>query len=283
VVEQLSIDEAFLDVSDDPRTGGAVARELQTEIQTRFGLSTSWGVAPNKLVAKIATEVGKPAGIVIVPAGEAEEFLAPLPVGMLWGVGPKMQEKLSEAGIRTIGDLAALPSVQLNALLGQYGLELASRARGEDDRPVHEDTRRRSLSAERTFAQDLTELEPMEHVLQDLSDEVGRRLRKANMAGPTVRLKLRWGDFRTITRQVTLAQPTHSETEIFTIVCELLRQEVRPGARVRLLGVGVANLGPPMHQLDLFDQQWQEEENLVRALDQIRDRDEFSALHFAEF
>ncbi|MCK5634808.1 MAG: DNA polymerase IV [Anaerolineales bacterium] len=272
VVEQLSIDEAFLDVSDDPRTGLEVARFLQREVFERFKLPTSWGVASNKLVAKIATEVGKPKGLIVVPAGQEAAFLAPLPVRMLWGVGPKTKDRLAERGIHTIGDMASLPSHALAKTLGDHGLELASRARGEDARPVSEGRDPKSMSAERTFSTDISDWDMLRPVILRLSETVGRRLRKAELAGHTIRIKVRWPDFTTRTRQVRLEQPTDRERIIFDESCKLFQDLWKKGQAVRLLGVGVSDLHEPIRQLDLFDQKWDRDEGLQQAIDSIRDR-----------
>jgi DNA polymerase-4 len=270
MVEQISIDEAFMDVSDDPLGGEEVARRLQNEILERFGLPTSWGVASNKLVAKIATEVGKPRGLVVVPPGEEATFLAPLPVGMLWGVGPKTSGRLAELGVKTIGDLAALSAERLRGYFGVRGQDLATRAAGIDDRSVVEDHEARSMSAETTFSKDVTDGDELRGSLRRLSERVGARLRKAELAGRTVRIKLRWPDFSTITRQTRLDNPTDQDGEIYRSVKKLFDKEWRAGRAVRLLGVGVADLGPPVRQLRLFDRSWEQDSRLLRALDEIK-------------
>jgi len=272
LVEQISIDEAFLDVSDDPRPSGDIAKELQIRIRGQFGLPTSWGAAGNKLVAKVATEVGKPNGLVVVPPGQEASFLAPLPVEMLWGVGPKSRARLQDLEIRTIGDLAALPPAQLERLYGERGTELAARARGQDDSPVVEGHEPRSMSSERTFAKDVDDWDTLRRHLREMSDSVGRRLRQEGMAGSTVRLKLRWPDFTTITRQSRLPQPSDVDGEIYQAAAALLRANWKSGRKVRLLGVGVADLGPLTRQLSLFDRSWQEDERLLQAVDTIRAR-----------
>jgi DNA polymerase-4 len=270
LVEQISIDEAFLDVSDDPLPGQEVARKLQREILDRFGLPTSWGVASNKLVAKIATEVGKPKGLVVVPPGEEAGFLAPLPVGMLWGVGPKTGGKLAELGVKTIGDLATLSADRLSSYFDVRGQDLATRAAGIDDRPVVEDHEARSMSAETTFAKDVTDGGELRGTLRRLSERVGGRLRKAELAGRIVRIKLRWPDFTTLTRQTSLDDPTDQDGEIFRSAEGLFKGVWKEGQAVRLLGVGVADLGPPIRQLRLFDHSWEQDGRLLKALDEIK-------------
>ncbi len=272
LIQQISIDEAFLDVSADQRSGHELARQMQIEILDQYKLPTSWGVATNKLVAKIATEVGKPKGLVTAPPGEEDSFLAPLPVQMLWGVGPKTRERLAQINIHTIGELAQVPLPKLRSLFGVHGLELASRSRGEDHSEVREGGEPQSMSAERTFAKDLSKQEDLYKALLQMSEEVGRRLRQEGLAGRTIRLKIRWPDFETHTRQVKLAQPTDHDGEIFVKAQELLASIWQDGQPVRLLGVGVADLSLPWRQLGLFDHAWEKDERLQSALDEIRDR-----------
>lgn len=272
VVEQISVDEAFLDVSDDPRPGEEIARSLRAAIDRSSRLPTSWGVASNKLVAKIATEVGKPRGLVVVPPGREAAFLAPLPIEMLWGIGPRTRERLQPLALRTIGDLARLSDSQLTEEFGPHGIDLAARARGEDDRPVEEGREARSMSSETTFARDVADGAILNAKLRELSDDVGARLREAGMAGTTVRLKLRWPDFTTLTRQVSLQQPTDQDGEIYAAARGLFERVWKPGRKVRLIGVGVANLGDRMRQLGLFDASWQQDGRLLAAIDAIRAR-----------
>jgi DNA polymerase-4 len=272
VMQQISIDEGFLDVSDDPRGGEQAASEMQADILKQFKLQTSWGIATNKLVAKIATEVGKPNGLVVVPAGKEASFLAPLPVSMMWGVGPKSSQRFAKQGIRTIGDLAAMPEARLQQLFGSRGTDLATRARGIDERPVRELHDRRSVSAERTFPKDVDSMQELRRHLLHLSERVGTRVRRAGMMGSTVRIKLRWPDFSTFTRQMRLNQPTDQDGEIFAAALKLFADNWRPGKAVRLLGVGIAELGPPMRQLELFDHGWEQDHKLLKAVDDIREK-----------
>ncbi len=281
VAEPISIDEAFLDLTAHPDPGQVVAARLQEEIRRQFELPSSWGVASNKLVAKIATNVGKPKGLVVVPPGEEAAFLAPLPVAMLWGVGPKAQAELERAGVRTVGELASLPIERLRALFGDRGIDLAARARGEDDEPVVEGREAKSMSSETTFGQDISESEKLHQTLRSLSQDVGQRLREAGLAGTTVRLKLRWPDFTTITRQTQLPQPTDQDGEIYATVAGLLAGTWKRGRPVRLIGVAVANLAPAARQLSLFDRRWEEDARLLQAVDRIRSKYGWEALQRA--
>ena len=272
VMQQISIDEGFLDCSDDPRGGEQAAFEMQAAILERFRLPTSWGIATSKLVAKIATEVGKPKGLLVVPPGKEAAFLAPLPVSMMWGVGPKTSNRFARHGIRTIGDLAAMPEPRLQELFGSRGTDLASRARGIDDRPVQELHDRRSVSAERTFPKDVDSLQELRRHLLHLSERVGTRVRGAGVVGSTVRIKLRWPDFTSFTRQMRLSQPTDQDREIYAAALTLFTDNWHSGKPVRLLGVGVADLGPPLRQLELFDHGWEQDHRLLKAVDDIREK-----------
>lgn len=260
LVEQISIDEAFLDISDMPDAPHAVARELQRRVNDRLRLPCSLGAATNKLVAKIANNVGKASGpgnrppnaITVVPPGAEAGFLAPLDVEDLWGVGPKTAARLRELGMNTIGDVASWPAADLARLLGRTGDDLSLRARGIDDRPVEDQHQAKSISEETTFASDTSDSIVLRRTLRRLAEDVGFRLRKAGLTGSTVRLKLRWADFTTVSRQETLERPTDMDQEIYALADELFRNTWRQGRRVRLLGVGVAGLTESGYQLGLW-------------------------------
>jgi DNA polymerase-4 len=278
--EQISVDEAFLNVTGLLETPELLARRLQKEIRDNLGLPSSIGIAANKLVAKIATEVGKkagrgdspPFGLTIVPAGEERAFLAALPMEMLWGVGPKTASKLSALGMRTIGDIAAWPEANLEEMFGEYGQELARRARGEDDRMVVTEHEAKSMSQETTFARDVRDDTLLERTVRQLATEVAGYLRRSNVAGATVRLKLRWPDFTTLTRQTTLHQRTDDEDEIADTALVLLRSVRRPSQAVRLIGVGVSGLGAPIRQLELWDTGGEKSRRLAAAIDDLREK-----------
>ncbi|MCG3212661.1 MAG: DNA polymerase IV [Anaerolineae bacterium] len=261
LVEQLSIDEAFLDVSDLPEPGEVIARRLQASINTHLKLPCSLGVATNKLVAKIANNIGKasargsqpPNTIKVVPPGQEAAFLAPLPVAELWGVGPKTADRLAQLGIRTIGDLARWPAADLARRFGQPGRDLARHALGLDERPVETEHETRSISQETTFVEDIADGEQLRQTLRHQSEQVGRRLRQHKLQGSTVRLKLRWADFTTLTRQLTLARPTDLDGDIYAAARQLFEQHWPPGQRVRLIGVGVSGFENPGYQLGLWE------------------------------
>jgi DNA polymerase-4 len=284
LVEQISIDEAFLDVSDLPEPAEQLARALQQRIRTELDLPASLGVAANKLVAKIANDVGKaarragdqtlpPQAITVVPPGEEAAFLAPLPVLMLWGVGPKTAQRLESLGIHTIGDLARHTESELEGLFGKTGSDLARHARGIDQRPVEVTHEIKSISQEITFVRDTNDPQVLDRSLVEMVESVGRRLRQDGLAGRTVRIKLRWSDFTTLTRQVTLSQPTDQDREILDAAQALLKANWVDRRRVRLIGVGVSGLETPARQLELFDQAKDEHaRRLQQAIDELRSR-----------
>lgn len=280
LVEQISIDEAFLDISALPDPPERIARGLQTGIRDELNLPSSIGIAPNKLVAKIATEVGKktargdqpPFALTIVSSGKEAEFLAPLPVDILWGIGPKTSARLNELGIQTIGDIASWPEAELVRLFGENGRDMARHARGQDDRPVLTEHEIKSISQEVTFSRDVRDDRSIEKTLTDLSAQVGRRLRKYNLAGSTVKLKIRWPDFTTPTRQVTLPSPIDQDDEIVETALGLLRKIRKPGQAVRLIGVGISGLGAPIRQLGLWEAGTEKERKLQEVLDELHEK-----------
>jgi len=268
LVEQISIDEAFLDVSVLGEPGEQVAQRLQGTIRTELDLSCSIGVATNKLVAKIATDVGKgmarsgaiPSAICVVPPGEEAAFLAPLPASALWGVGPKTAEKLAGMGMLTIGDIAAWPPEDLARRFGQHGEDLARRACGVDDRPIVTERAAKSISQETTFAHDVRDRTRLEQTLRVQAHEVAAKLQRKELMGTSVKLKIRWPDFTTPTRQLTLPQPTDEAEVIVEAALRLFNQIWPERQPVRLIGVGVSGLGTPPRQLSLWDAPTPEEQ-----------------------
>ncbi len=280
LVEQISIDEAFLDVSDLPEAAEALAHRLQAAINNELNLPCSLGVATNKLVAKIANNIGKvsiktdrpPNTIKLVSPGQEAAFLAPLPVGELWGVGPKTAERLAQLGIHTIGDLARRPEADLGRRFGQHGHDLALRARGIDERPIETEREAKSVSQETTFVKDISDGTVLRQTLRRLSEQVGRRLRRKNLSGTTVKIKLRWADFTTLTRQMTLDQPANLDSEIYAAALQLFERTWPAGKRVRLVGVGVSGFESTAYQLGLWDIKAEPDHRLQDTLDELRDR-----------
>jgi DNA polymerase IV len=287
LVEQISIDEAFLDISDlhpDPERFG---RGLQARIRNELHLPCSIGIASNKLMAKLATEVGKalalqrikveglvepPNALTIVGFGEEAAFLDPLPADMLWGVGPKTSARLSELGIHTIGDIARWPEYELVRLFGENGRDLARHAKGIDDRPVVTEHETKSISQEVTFSKDVRDDKVLEQTIREQSSEVARQLRRNNLAGKTIKLKIRWPDFTTLTRQTTLSDPTDQEEVITRNALDLMRSVRKPNQAVRLIGVGVSGLGAPIRQLGLWDMDVERSRRLQQAMDALNEK-----------
>ena len=280
-VEQISIDEAFLDVTMLADGAEVIARRLQAQINTELGLPCSLGVASNKLVAKIANNIGKdragkdapPNAIMVIPNGTEAEFLAPLGTRELWGVGPKTAEQLAKLGMKTIGDIARYPENRLIRQFGKHGEELAQRSKGIDTRPVETEGETKSVSKETTFTHDLQDAEVLKRTLRTLSDGVGRQLRKNGLSGTTVKIKLRWSDFTTLTRQVTLAHPTQHDNEIYEAALDLFSRTWLNGRAVRLLGVGVSSFEGGAFQTGLWDAPLPKQDTrLESVLDTLRDR-----------
>jgi DNA polymerase-4 len=292
LVEQLSIDEAFLDVTALADPAEEIARTLQRTINSDLQFSCSLGVASNKLVAKIANNIGKaaakrasegqsPNAILVVPAGKEADFLAPLPSGELWGVGPKTAQRLRELGMETIGDIAAWPAEELIRLFGKHGESLSRHARGIDKRIVVTERESKSVSAETTFDRDIANREELLATLRRLSERVSASLKRKELAGTTVKLKIRWPDFATPTRQRTLGHMTNSADEIFRAVQTLFAAIWTEGQPVRLIGVGVSGFDRTAHQPTLWDvkeameaeaQRSEKEKRLDAALEELRSR-----------
>jgi DNA polymerase-4 len=253
-VEPVSIDEAFLDVTGSRRAfgdGETVAARLKAAVRQETSLTASVGVATSKLVAKVASDMRKPDGLVVVPPGTEAAFLAPLPIRRLWGVGPKTEEELARIGVHTIGTLAALEPDRLARKLGTHGHDLLRLARGEDDRPVIADPgEAKSLGQEHTFDQDVSNLGTLRGTLLDLSDSVARRLRGHGLRARTITLKYRDESFRTLTRAETVAEPTDAGDVLFRVTWRLF-ETVHGERRVRLLGIYASGFGAGA-QLDLF-------------------------------
>jgi DNA polymerase IV len=283
LVEQISIDEAFLDVTERPEPAAQLARHLQERIHSEHKLPCSLGVASNKLVAKIANNVGKagargggpPRAITVVEPGQEAAFLAPLPCDALWGVGPKTAERLRELQIETVGDIALRPEAYLVELFGKNGYDFARHARGLDDRPVVTEHERKSVSQETTFERDVSDGEVLRRTLRGQSADVSRILKSKGLSGTTVKVKLRWPDFTTITRQVTLPAPTNDAPAIAAAAVQIFDRawgdKNNPGA-VRLIGVGVSGFRSFPGQRTLFDQPDEREERLDSAMQALRAR-----------
>lgn len=276
MVEKISVDEAFLDVSacmGHWESAEALGRHIQTQVAEQEHLPISLGIATSKLVAKIACDRGKPRGLYVVEPGKEQAFLAPLSIKELWGVGEVMAASLEGLGVETIGDLTDWTEEQLVDAFGKVGHRLYLAARGIDDSEVQVHHRRRSISQEMTFAQDTADVSLLHRRILAMSEKVASRLRRDGLVAQTVWIKMRYTDFTTFTRQLTLEHPTDQAGVIDDVARRLLDENWRQIRPLRLLGVGVSNLiGESGYQLRLFDRSDQRRARLNRALDDIRDR-----------
>jgi DNA polymerase-4 len=264
LVEPLSLDEAFLDVSGWVRDGAdpeRIGRELKDEVRKATGLTLSVGIGSNKSVAKIASDLKKPDGLVFLPPGTEAVFLAPMPVRALWGVGPKTEAVLARAGIRTIADLARRSAADARRLLGSGGDFLHDMANGIDDREVIAEHERKSVGAERTFARDLPDGAELRGALAEIAAEVARRMEHSHVTAHTVAIKLRYANVHTITRQASLKTPTGDAGTIASMASQLLDNVIEPGDEFRLLGVQCSRLSETGAQAPL----WSDGETTAQA------------------
>ena len=278
LVEPLSIDEAFLDLSGTASLHGAAPAQLLAaltrRIEDQFGITASIGLSHNKFLAKLASDLDKPRGFAVIGRAEAKSFLADKPVGWLWGVGGAMQRRLAGDGITRIGQLATLNERDLAARYGRIGVRLAHLSRGEDDRRVDPDGETKSISAETTFAQDEADGGALAHVLWPLCEKLSGRLKEAHLAAATVTLKLKTADFRLRTRSHTLADPTQLADILFEAASSLLRGEADGVTRFRLIGVGADRLvdAAEADLPTLFDATTGGPRRLAEAIDALRQR-----------
>lgn len=284
-VEPLSLDEAFLDVrGSEPLFGPAaeIGRRIKQQIRSELRLVASVGVAPTKFVAKIASDLRKPDGFVVVTPEEVRGFLDPLPVGRLWGVGKVTGRTFERLGIRAIGQLRQLPLSTVQELFGNAGEHYWQLAQGIDDRRVVPDREAKSISHETTFTEDIADIEMLRSWLVELVEQVARRLRRHGLKGRTVELKVRYADFKTISRSLTLAEPSHTTQELLAAGVELLTQRLPPRSlAVRLLGFGVTKFDESGEAQQLLFDQPERERNreLDRVADQITSKFGKHALH----
>jgi DNA polymerase-4 len=278
LVEPLSLDEAFLDVTGSQALFGpaeAIGRAIRQEIRSRLGLIASVGVAPNKFLAKIASDLEKPDGFVVVDPKSIQEFLDPLPVGRIWGVGKVTGGTFDSLGIQSIGQLRRTPIEVLRRHFGNYAEHLWNLSHGIDDRPVTPEHEAKSISHEKTFAKDLEDPETMRAWLLELSEQVACRLRRHGLQGRTVHIKVRFFDFHTITRARTLPHATNVTQEIWRAAADMFAERLPARRRhVRLLGVGVSGFDRPLQtQLPLFsDEQHERDSRLDRVADAIKEK-----------
>jgi DNA polymerase-4 len=276
-VEPLSIDEAFMDLSGTDRLHGAppalVLARFQARVAREIGITVSIGLSHNKFLAKVASDLDKPRGFAVIGRAETRAFLAEKPVSLIWGVGKAMQERLARDGLRTISDLQKVDAGTLARRYGAMGLRLAHLAIGEDHRVVLPERASKSISAETTFDEDISAGDKLLPILRSLAEKVSRRLKAEALAGRLVVLKLKTGDFKLRTRNVTLDDPTNLADRIFRAGRELLGHEL-DGTRFRLIGIGVGQLGDAAfaQSADLIDPGAAKRAKAELAMDAVRER-----------
>jgi len=274
LVEPISLDEAFLDVSGSHRIFGtsvAIGREIKRRIRDELGLVASVGIAPTKFVAKIASDLDKPDGFVVVDDDAVIDFLRPLDVRKIWGVGKATWTKLERLGIRTIGDLSGYPVETLELKFGKHGRHLHNLSLGIDERSVNPETERKQVGAEHTFSADTDDIAEVEHTLLALSDKVAGRLLKKNFRGRKVTLKLRDETFKTITRSRTLDHPVMSTDDVYREALDIFRGESLGGRKVRLIGVSVSGFDSAS-QTSLFTDSSERTDTIEKVVADIRGR-----------
>ncbi len=285
LVEPISLDEAFLDVTGSLNLFGSaeqIGRDIKRQIKKQTHLTASVGVAPNKFLAKLASDLNKPDGFVVITEQNRQQILDPLSVGKIWGVGKVTEQALRSHGIATIAQLRCTPLVELEGIVGNGATELLKLARGEDEREVEPDRERKSLSSEQTFATDIGDAGILSSVLLEEVEEVAERLRRHQLKARTVTLKLRYGDFRTVTRSETLHEATNLTKPLWEAAERIFRQwRIRSGGPLRLLGCAASGLEHERAgQQCLFPDPEQEKlKRLDEAVDKIRDRYGKRAMH----
>ena len=273
LVEPISLDEAFLDVTASTAAfgdGETIARQIKRRVLDEVGLVVSVGVATNKLCAKVASDLRKPDALVVVPQGAEAAFLAPLPIRRLWGVGPQAQAALAEYGVVTIGQLASAPPGTLHRRFGRFGDDLSARARGIDRGRVEVTHSPKSVGHEHTFDTDSADVVRLEATLLDLAESVARRLRRHDLAAGSVQLKLRYEGFETLTRQAPLPRQTREARVLYDATLALLLKTLVAGRGVRLIGLTAINLSEAQ-QLTLFDAP-DRTDRLTKSIDAVRGR-----------
>lgn len=272
--EPISLDEAFLDISgmgSQYPTLGSIGRAIKEEIRSAVHLTASVGIAPNKFLAKMASDMNKPDGLCIIPYGREQEVLAPLPVRRLWGVGSVTEKKLLAAGFRTIADIQEAAPEKLSALLGNQGPLLKALSLGIDERPIISSRQVKSIGDESTYEYDLTARPTIDREIAIHSDIVAQRLRRHDLAARTISLKIRFASFKTIMRSLSLEEGTNLQ-ETIDSACQTLLSRIPLTEGIRLIGVTASNLGAPLSIPSLFSDKEEKRARAARAMDSIQQK-----------
>lgn len=272
--EPISLDEAFLDISgmgSQYPTLGSIGRAIKEEIRSAVHLTASVGIAPNKFLAKMASDMNKPDGLCIIPYGREQEVLAPLPVRRLWGVGSVTEKKLLAAGFRTIADIQEAAPEKLSTLLGNQGPLLKALSLGIDERPIISSRQVKSIGDESTYEYDLTDRRAIDREIAIHSDIVAQRLRRHDLAARTISLKIRFASFKTIMRSLSLEEGTNLQ-ETIDSACQTLLSRIPLAEGIRLIGVTASNLGAPLSIPSLFSDKEEKRARAARAMDSIQEK-----------
>lgn len=272
--EPISLDEAFLDISgmgSQYPTLGSIGRAIKEEIRSAVHLTASVGIAPNKFLAKMASDMNKPDGLCIIPYGREREVLAPLPVRRLWGVGSVTEKKLLTAGFRTIADIQEAAPEKLSALLGNQGPLLKALSLGIDERPIISSRQMKSIGDESTYEYDLTDRRAIDREIAIHSDIVAQRLRRHDLAARTISLKIRFASFKTIMRSLSLEEGTNLQ-ETIDSACQTLLSRIPLTEGIRLIGVTASNLGAPLSIPSLFSDKEEKRARAAKAMDSIQQK-----------
>ncbi len=279
LVEPLSIDEAFLDLTGAERLMGqteVIAKKIKETVRKKTGLTVSAGVAPSKFTAKIASDIDKPDGLTVVPPDRVREFLDPLPVKKMWGVGKTTQQALARLNVETFKDLRQIPVEILEKNFGQHGAAMHLLSMGIDERDVEPEREVKSIGHEQTFMKDILNPDQAKKEILSLSNTIALRMRREEIRGSTVSLKVKYSDFTQITRAVTLPEPTDDSMEIYSTSCGLLKKTAVGKRPVRLLGISLSRLSSPEGEKQLFlfdrDKGYRKRKDLNTALDSICDK-----------
>lgn len=277
IIETLALDEAFLDITGMEllHSGVAdIAKQIKERVRNELKLVVSVGVAPNKFLAKLASALKKPDGLVVICPGEELDLLKPLPVSKLWGVGEATERILKSLQIDTVGKLQQCDPYLLEQYLGKYAIELYHMSWGRDDRPVVPDKQAKSIGNEETFDLDISEKEQIKTELLALAERVGWRLRRAETIGKTITLKVRFSSFKTVTRSHTLLEPAFLDEVIYSTALQLMDKLAGNAGKegIRLLGITVSNLGQPGTQLSMFNENSERQERVAKVMDTLKDK-----------